>query len=158
MDCRYRPQRRADASPKIGGRYRTSPSERAILDAVGPARVPRSAFLGRQRQSVTRYHYGDDGRLTHAVTTHDEEWTADDAAAQLEYDAEQRLICRCGHPLDRTTDPALRQGWEAKTITCHACAAEERAREGARKANGNNGHHAAGKKYQVVDRFAAVDP
>src|SRR5690606_37930987 len=72
------------------------------------------------------YHYDDDGRLAWSETVESAEWTEDDRASALEWQAEQRLICSCGHPLDETTDDEHRAARIAETVTCWACAAKER--------------------------------
>ena len=82
--------------------------------------------MGGQRRSITEYHYDENGRLAWSETIESPEWTDDDRDSHLEWQAEQRLICSCGHPLDESTDDEHRAAWIAETVTCWACAAKER--------------------------------
>src|SRR5690606_18306190 len=120
-------QRRPRSAPKSpGGGYRTSPSERAILDFSAEQGIPRSIFLGRQRRSVTRYHYDEQGRLDWAETVHDAEWLAEDADAALERQAERALICQgCGHFIDESHDDKYKAAWIVDKHICWGCAARE---------------------------------
>ncbi len=127
MGCGGARQRGGHAPPKSAGvAYRSSPSERAILDYVGEHGIPRGAFLGRRRQSVTEYHYDDTGRLTHSVTTHDPEWSAEDSSDALEWQAERAALWDRGHPIDETSNPDRANVWVTDEVTCWACAARER--------------------------------
>lgn len=102
-------------------------------------------FLGRQRRSVTQYHYDDDGRLAWSETIESPEWTDEDRADHLEWQHEQNLICgSCGHPLDETTDNDHRAAWIAEKKVCWSCAARDRATQ--------HGGHEPGAKWVTRKR------
>jgi hypothetical protein len=140
-----------DAAPKTTDRYRTSPSERQLLDLSGATGIPRSDLLGRQRKAVTRYHYDEAGRLEWSETTYSPNVLDEDLDALLEWQFNQSLICSgCGHYLDETTDPDTHpSAFITEKVTCMACASKER--QGRHDTKGSN-RLAPGVKYRVRNR------
>lgn len=83
--------------------------------------------MGRQRRSVTVYHYDDDGRVAWSETLTDQEWLDDDLDWALSWREEQDSLCPgCGQPLVETTDEDLKDQWEAHSLTCFSCMARAR--------------------------------
>lgn len=66
--------------------------------------------------------------MVRSVTTFDEDVTEEDAAAWLEWQTEQALICKgCSRPTDETMAPGRDEAYDAEVLVCHACAAGDRA-------------------------------
>ena len=113
--------------------------------------------MGRRRESVTAYHYDDDGRLTHAVTVHDERFTDADVDELLARHTHQQLQCPgCGHPRDEVwpvdADHALKLDgqFHAQPLQCAACAARDKAQQ---RQRGDESHGI----YWTVERKDSVD-
>jgi hypothetical protein len=91
------------------------------------------------------------GRLVRTVTTHDSDYTDDDLAAVLEWQAEQDLLCGgCRMPVTETMDPAADEDsrYVAEPVVCHACAARDRGERHYMK----NSDHPDGVRFVVLDR------
>lgn len=57
----------------------------------------------------------------------DEDWTEQDMADHLGWQAEQALRCSgCGGFVDETMDPANAEAYDAEMVVCHRCAAGDR--------------------------------
>lgn len=85
--------------------------------------------------------------MVRSVTTFDEDFTEDDMAAALDWQAEDNARCSCGLPLDETTRPDREDTYDVQLLRCHACAA----REGAVRAHAEGGGSTAGLKSLVRD-------
>lgn len=90
--------------------------------------MPRSVLLGRQRRSVTVYHYDDKtGRLAWSETGIDAEWLGDDLDWAMAWQEEQDSLCPgCAQPLEESTDESLKDQWVAHEVTCYSCMAKAR--------------------------------
>lgn len=62
--------------------------------------------------------------MVRSVTVFDEDFTAEDMAAALDWKHQDALLCNgCGHPLDETMDPA--REYDAEVVVCRGCAQGE---------------------------------
>lgn len=106
--------------------------------------MPRSILLGRQRRSVTVYHYDDDGRLEWSESLTDGEWLDEDRDAALARKADKDGLCSgCRQPLDDSTDPAMKNAWTVESVDCFACQAVARGSKGQKP----------GQRFRVVNRL-----
>lgn len=79
----------------------------------------------------------------------DPQWTRDDRLFALAWQAEQAEKCSgCGRRWGETTDPESVEDYEVTTVTCHACAERDRARE---RLSGDE-HAVVHGRYMLVDR------
>lgn len=72
------------------------------------------------------------------MTLFDEDFTEEDMAAALEWQSEQANRCSgCGFPFDETTAVGRDEAYDAELVTCHACAAGDRAERAHRQDQGD---------------------
>lgn len=107
-------------------------------------------LLGRERRSVTEYHYEDEyadesylrakhgprWRTVKAVTTHDPLFLDEDTEGVLERQAERAAQCTgCGQPRDEVWPDGpedarrMEAEWASQAMKCVACAARDRAKK-----------------------------
>lgn len=60
------------------------------------------------------------------MTVFDEDFTDEDMAAALDWQAEKANTCACGQPIDESTAYGADDNYQAELLVCHACAAMER--------------------------------
>ncbi len=76
--------------------------------------------------------------MVRSVTVFDEDFTEDDAAAVLDWQNEQTLMCGgCGSPTDETMQADADDRYDAEILICHRCAAADRAEKAFRDGNGS---------------------
>lgn len=88
--------------------------------------------------------------MVRSVTTFDAEWTDDDISAAMAWMADDADRCPgCGHHRDESMDiDHAGNFYDAEPVTCHACAARDRAQKAHRDQNGDQ----AGVYWRITER------